>query len=193
MFVPFAPLADVLLVAARTRGSGEHGVSLVLVEKDAPGLSISPLEIFDRTRRVYKVKFKDVPIDGFVGERDRAWKLIARLQELACIALAADSLGGAQQTLEMAVEYAKGREQFNRPIASFQALKHMAAEMVSAIVGVVCGARVRRAGAGCGAGGLVGQAAPVRGLYAHDQYCGPNARRHRVHLGTRPAHVVQAC
>ena len=133
MFVPFAPLADLLLVAARTRGKGERGVSLVLVERDAPGLSMRPLETFDRTRRVHKVKFKDVPVAGFVGERDRGWKLLAELQDLACVALAADSLGGAQKALDMAVEYTKVREQFGRPIASFQALKHMAAEAVSEI------------------------------------------------------------
>jgi alkylation response protein AidB-like acyl-CoA dehydrogenase len=58
---------------------------------------------------------------------------VARLLDAACVALAADSLGGSQKSLEMAVEYTKVRTQFNRPIASFQALKHMAAEIVSEI------------------------------------------------------------
>ncbi|MGH7966000.1 MAG: acyl-CoA dehydrogenase family protein, partial [Candidatus Binatia bacterium] len=56
---------------------------------------------------------------------------LAHLIDAACVALAADSLGGAQKALEMAIEYSKIRTQFNRPIASFQALKHMAAEMAS--------------------------------------------------------------
>ena len=133
MFVPFALIADVLVVAVRTSNEGEKGVSLVLVERDAPGLTIKPLDIFDRTRRVSEVHFNNVPISGFLSKEGKGWKLLARLQDMACIALAADSLGGAQQALHMAVEYTKVREQFNSPIASFQALKHMAAEMVSEI------------------------------------------------------------
>ena len=53
--------------------------------------------------------------------------------DLGAVGLAADSLGGAERALEMAVEYSKVREQFGRPIGSFQAVKHMAAEMVSEI------------------------------------------------------------
>ncbi len=134
MFVPFAATADLLVVAVRTgSGKGEKGVSLVLVERDAPGLTIHPMDMFDRTRRVYEVRFKEVPISGLLGKIGKGWKMLAQLQDVACVALSADSLGGAQQALDMAVDYTKVREQFNRPIASFQALKHMAAEIVSEI------------------------------------------------------------
>lgn len=135
MFVPFAAVADVLLVAARTRGRGEDGVTLIVLERETPGLTIKPLEIFDLTRRVYEVECKDVtvPQTAVVGSEGQGWKILARLIDAACIALAADSLGGAQRALEMAVEYTKMRTQFNRPIASFQALKHLAAEMASEI------------------------------------------------------------
>lgn len=135
MFVPFAAVADVLLVAARTSGRDEAGVSVMLVERETPGVTISPLEIFDLTRRVYAVEFKNVliPKTAVVGREGQGWKILARLIDAACVALAADSLGGAQKALEMAVEYTKVRTQFNRPIASFQALKHMAAEMASEI------------------------------------------------------------
>jgi alkylation response protein AidB-like acyl-CoA dehydrogenase len=135
MFVPFATVADVLLTTVRTSGRGEEGVSLLLVERESPGLEIKPLEIFDQTRRVYEVEFKNVavPTSAVVGGEGHGWKILARLIDAACIALAADSLGGAQKALEMAVEYTKVRTQFNRLIASFQALKHMAAEMASEI------------------------------------------------------------
>ena len=133
MFVPFAAIADVLVVAVRSSGKVEKGVSLALVERGAPGLELKPLDIFDRTRRVYEVKFKDVPSSGFLGKEGKGWKLLAQLQDMACVGLSADSLGGSQQALDMAVEYTKVREQFNRPIAAFQSLKHMAAEMVSDI------------------------------------------------------------
>jgi alkylation response protein AidB-like acyl-CoA dehydrogenase len=135
MFVPFATVADMLLTAVRTSGRGEDGVSLLLVDRGAPGITVKPLDIFDQTRRVYEVEFKNtiVPTTALVGGEGTSWKILARLIDAACVALAADSLGGAQKALEMAVEYTKVRTQFNRPIASFQALKHMAAEMVSDI------------------------------------------------------------
>jgi alkylation response protein AidB-like acyl-CoA dehydrogenase len=135
MFVPFAAVADVLLTAIRTKGTAEEGISLLLIERDTPGVTITPLEIFDQTRRVYEVVFKNttVPTTAVIGGEDQGWKVLTRVIDAACIALAADSLGGAQKSLEMAVEYTKVRTQFNRPIASFQALKHMAAEMASDI------------------------------------------------------------
>ena len=135
MFVPFATVADVMLVAVRTNGKGEAGVSLLLVDRESPGVTIKPLDIFDRTRRVHEVEFKNtiVPKTALVGSEGDGWKIIARLLDAACVALAADSLGGSQKALEMAVEYTKVRTQFNRPIASFQALKHMAADIVSDI------------------------------------------------------------
>ena len=135
MFVPFAAVADVLLVVARTTGTGEDGVSLLLVERETQGLTIKPLGIIDQTRRVYELEFKNVavPQTALVGKEDQGWKIMPKLLDAACVAVAADSLGGAQKALEMAVEYTKGRTQFNRPIASFQALKHMAAEMASEI------------------------------------------------------------
>jgi alkylation response protein AidB-like acyl-CoA dehydrogenase len=135
MFVPFAAVADVLLVATRTSGHSEEGITLLLVERETPGLTLKPLDIFDVTRRVYEVECKNtiVPKTALVGSEGQGWKILARLLDAACVALAADSLGGAQKALEMAVEYTKVRTQFNRPIASFQALKHMAAEMASEI------------------------------------------------------------
>ena len=89
----------------------------------------------DLTRRFGEVVLKDVlvPKSNLVGVEGRGWPVLARLLDLAAIALAADSLGGAQRALEMAVDYSKVREQFGRKIGSFQALKHIAAEMVADI------------------------------------------------------------
>ncbi len=69
--------------------------------------------------------------DALVGRAGEGAALLARLVDLGAILIAADSLGGVARTLEMAVEYSKVRQQFGRPIGSFQALKHMAAEMVA--------------------------------------------------------------
>lgn len=135
MFVPFAAVADVLLIAVRTSGRGEEGISLLLLERTTPGVSIQPLDIFDQTRRVYEIELKNVNVtkSSLLGSEGGGWKILFRLLDAAAVALAADSLGGSQRSLEMAVDYTKVRTQFNRPIASFQALKHLAAEMASEI------------------------------------------------------------
>jgi alkylation response protein AidB-like acyl-CoA dehydrogenase len=66
------------------------------------------------------------------GEGD-SWAAVARMLQVAAVGLAAEQVGGAQRALEMAVEYAKLREQFGRPIGSFQAIKHKCASMLVAV------------------------------------------------------------
>jgi len=129
--VPGMPGVDVMLVAARTG----RATSLFLVDTTAAGVRVRPQESIDLTRRVADVELRDVavPTDALVAGADRGGALLARLLDLAAILIAADSLGGAARTLEMAVDYAKTRQQFGRPIGSFQAVKHMAAEMVSEV------------------------------------------------------------
>ena len=134
VFVQDAPGADVLLVAARTKaGAGPAGISLFLVERRAKGVKVRPQEGFDLSRRTGEVQLKHVavPKAALVGKEGQGWPLLARLFDLACVGLAADSLGGAWKAIEMAVEYSKMREQFGRKIGSFQAMKHIAAEMVA--------------------------------------------------------------
>ncbi|HUI26743.1 MAG TPA: acyl-CoA dehydrogenase family protein [Candidatus Kryptonia bacterium] len=135
LFVADALVADVIVAAFRTSGKNESGVTLFLVPRDAPGLSVTPLPTIDQTRRVYEVAFDhvEVPANAVVGKVGEGWKRLERVRDAAAVLLAADSLGGAQKALEMAVEYSKVREQFGRPIGSFQAVKHMAAEIVSEI------------------------------------------------------------
>jgi alkylation response protein AidB-like acyl-CoA dehydrogenase len=135
LFVTYAQVADAIVAAFRTTGKGEQGVTLFLVPGDAPGLALVPLPTIDQTRRVCELTFNDVevPASAVVGKAGDGWKRLARVLDAAGVLLAADSLGGAQQALAMAVDYSKVREQFGRPIGSFQAVKHMAAEIVSEI------------------------------------------------------------
>ncbi len=135
MFVADAHVANLLIAAFRTAGKGEDGVTLFVVPHDTPGLAIRPLQSFDLTRRLMEVEFADVNVPGsaVLGGEGKGWKTLSRLIDAAAVLLAADSLGGAEKALEMAVDYSKVREQFGRPIGSFQAVKHMAAEMVSEI------------------------------------------------------------
>ncbi len=134
LFVHDAHTADVLVVAARTAkgGSAEEGISLFLVPKGAPGLSITLLPTMDQTRKLCEVTFTDVPVsvDGAMGKPGAGWKPLARVIDRATVGLCAEMCGGAQKVLDMTVEYAKIRQAFGRPIGSYQGVKHKAADML---------------------------------------------------------------
>ncbi|HEX5376765.1 MAG TPA: acyl-CoA dehydrogenase family protein, partial [Solirubrobacterales bacterium] len=117
-----AAAADFLLVA--TADGRRH-----VVECGAPGVTVSPATSIDLTRRLYSVRFEGVrvaPEDSLPGGADEYFPVFHR----ACVALAAESTGIAQRTMEMAVEYAKDRRQFGRPIGSYQAVSHRCAQML---------------------------------------------------------------
>ncbi len=122
--VPYASLADFMVVAARAEGGG---AALALVETKAQGVGVKALKNLDLTRRVSEVEFDNVVATPIGGGAE----LYHRLLDVGAVAIAADSLGGMQRALDMAVDYSKVREQFGKPIGSFQALKHAAAEIVA--------------------------------------------------------------
>jgi alkylation response protein AidB-like acyl-CoA dehydrogenase len=100
-----------------------------LVERDAEGLTVVPEPSFDPTRRFSSIRFDGVKVatvDILPGEPADFYPIFPRL----CIALAAESTGLAQRSMEMAVEYAKDRQQFGRPIGSYQAVSHRCAQML---------------------------------------------------------------
>jgi alkylation response protein AidB-like acyl-CoA dehydrogenase len=128
------PAADLLVVAARTKaGRGTDGITLFAIERGHAGVRVTPHASLDITRRLGTVELRRVHVgrDAVVGGEGKGGMLLERLLDLACLGLAADSLGGAARTLEMALEYAKVREQFGRKIGSFQSIKHILAEMVA--------------------------------------------------------------
>jgi alkylation response protein AidB-like acyl-CoA dehydrogenase len=114
--------ADAYLIA---QGDDVH-----LVVADAPGLSRKPLPTIDRTRRLVELELEAVsPAATFVD----AGHALDRALDAARVIEAADILGSCDRALALSVAYAMDREQFGRPIASFQAVKHMCAEMAAAI------------------------------------------------------------
>ena len=125
MYVLDGHTANLVLVAARTGGA----VSLFAVEGGAAGLNATPLSTMDQTRKQAKVTFDNTPA-RLVGAEGSGWDILSRTLDLAAVALAAEQVGGAQECLEMAVQYAKDRVQFGRPIGSFQAIKHKCADML---------------------------------------------------------------
>jgi alkylation response protein AidB-like acyl-CoA dehydrogenase len=136
LFVLDAQSADLFIVAARTGPTvGTKGITLMLVPRDTEGLSFAQLDSFDRTRRMFELKFDDVvvPRAQVLGSVDAGWRHLTRALDLAAVGVAAESQGGAERALGMAVDYSKVREQFGRPIGSFQSLKHIAAECFAEI------------------------------------------------------------
>ena len=136
-FVGDAHLADILIVAARTRDGRtmEDGVSLFLVPKDTPGLTITVLPTIDETRKLCEVRLDSValPPDALLSEIHQGWAPLSRVIARATVALAAEMCGGAQQVLDMTVAYAKIRIAFSKPIGSYQGVKHQAADMLVAL------------------------------------------------------------
>jgi alkylation response protein AidB-like acyl-CoA dehydrogenase len=134
MFVPDAHLADVLVVAARSRDGStmEDGVSLFLVPKDMPGLSVRRLPSIDETRKLCEVTLDNVPVPGtaLLGELHQGWAPLQRVIDRAAVALSAEICGAAQRVLEITVEYAKLRTAFGKPIGSYQGVKHKCADML---------------------------------------------------------------
>jgi len=120
--------ADLLIVAARS----PEGVSLFAVPADAQGVGRRRLETMDMTRKQAEIVLDDVRVgdDAIVGVEGGGWATLEKLLQIAVVALAAEQVGGAQRCLDMAVEYAKVRYQFGRPIGSFQAIKHKCADML---------------------------------------------------------------
>jgi alkylation response protein AidB-like acyl-CoA dehydrogenase len=118
-------VADVVLVAARTAA----GVSLFLVDGGAPGVERTLEPTLDATRKQATLELRDVEAT-LVGTEGGGWAVISAVHDLAAVGLAAEQTGGAQRCLDMAVEYAKVRVQFDRPIGSFQAIKHKCADML---------------------------------------------------------------
>jgi alkylation response protein AidB-like acyl-CoA dehydrogenase len=127
-YVPWSHVADVLLVPARV----PEGVSLFLVDPAATGLTSSPVQCMDPGTRWTQLTFDAVPVRGedLLGTPGAGAPLLQRLLHRAGVGAAAEMLGAARRCLDMAVGYAKVREQFGQPIGSFQAIRHKCADML---------------------------------------------------------------
>ena len=131
-FVPFAHVADVILVVARTSAAGDDGTTVFAVSAGANGVSQVPNVEMDRTNRTSTLKLDNVSVgaDDVIGEVDHGWAVIGPVLERAAIAAAAEMLGSARRCMDMSVEYAKVRQQFGQPIGMFQAIKHACSDML---------------------------------------------------------------
>jgi alkylation response protein AidB-like acyl-CoA dehydrogenase len=124
LFAIDAGAADAFLVAV-------DADRIALVPRDAPGLTVTLLATIDCTRRVAELVFENVAPADWIGGRGGVPGAVDRVIAAGRVALAADVLGACERAIDMAVGYAKQRQQFGRAIATFQAVKHLCAEMVA--------------------------------------------------------------
>jgi len=124
-FVTHGQIADIVLAVARA----PDGLGVFEVEAAASGLGVEALPTFDHTLRMADLNFTATPARRLSTARP-AWEAVEDALDLARVALAGEQAGGARRVVEFTVDYAKTRVQFGRSIGSFQAIKHMAADIL---------------------------------------------------------------
>jgi len=138
LFVLNAHVADYILCVARTKQAKnpENGITLFLVDAKNPRVKCTLLKTLARDKQC-EVVFDNVIVSekSIVGERDEGWPIVKDVLQKATVAKCAEMVGGAQAALDMAVNYAKERVQFGRPIGSFQAIQHYCANMATDVSG----------------------------------------------------------
>ncbi len=123
-------IAHLLIVAARMpEAPGGDGLALFALPADAPGVKRHLLKSMDATRKIARIDFQAAQAQ-LLGNPEDGANALGRTLDQASIALANEMVGGAQTLLDSAVNYAKMRVQFGRPIGSFQAIKHKVADML---------------------------------------------------------------
>ena len=138
LYITNGPVADVLLVYAKTdRDKGAHGISAFIVEKDFPGFAVTQklTKMGFRGSQTAELLFEDcrVPKENLVGEENRGVAVVMSGLDLERAMVAPISLGIAERALELAVDYARTRKQFGKPIGAFQMVQSLIAEMYVAV------------------------------------------------------------
>lgn len=130
-----AKAAGKLLVLART-GEAADALTLLLVDRAAPGVHCEQ-QLSMATDTQYRVRFEDVrvPVAARVGGEHRGWAAWDAAMREGIVLLAAYAAGGAERALEITVQYAKDREQFDKPLGAFQAISHYLADAATAVNG----------------------------------------------------------
>jgi alkylation response protein AidB-like acyl-CoA dehydrogenase len=133
--VLFASAATRLLCLAR-RGPEERDLDLLLVDPAAPGVRLTQ-ELSLASDTQYRVDFERVrvPVDQRIGAPGSGWESFERVLRGGIILLAAQAMGGAERALELAVDYAKERVQFDKPLGAFQAISHYLADAATLVDG----------------------------------------------------------
>ena len=121
-------LSSVAVVLANTGGSGEQGLSLVLVDLNQDGISRSAVETIDPTRGHAEINFDNADA-SLLGTEGEGWDMLKRVEAGAAVLMAFEQVGGTEAALNMAKDYSLDRYAFGRQIGSYQAIKHRLADM----------------------------------------------------------------
>jgi alkylation response protein AidB-like acyl-CoA dehydrogenase len=179
--VLFAKAATRLLVLART-GNGPTDVDLLLVDPAAPGVTLTQ-QMTMASDTQYEVAFRDVPVAATerIGAARGGWAIWNDVMHEGIVFLAAQAMGGAERALEITVDYAKTRHQFDKPLGAFQALAHYLADGAT----TVDGGRtlVHEAAWALATGRSVHKLAPMAKLFACRTYRDVTAMAQQVHGG----------
>ena len=135
-FVLDGQSANLFYVLAGT----DAGPAVFAVDPGAPGMDVTPLTTLDPTRKQCRLQFVDTPA-RLVGRLGAGVEVFSAALDRSAVALLSEQAGGARRAVEMATDYAKTRYQFGRAIGSFQAVKHMCADMLLEAESTVSAAR----------------------------------------------------
>jgi len=138
LFVPDAHIADYMLVVARTdeKSKGEEGITIFMVDAKSPGISHTVLKTIANDK-LCEVVFNQVkvPKENVLGQLNQGWSEVQKIIQRAAVAKCCEMVGCIQQALDMTVDYAKERKQYDRPIGSFQVIQHYCADMATDVDG----------------------------------------------------------
>ena len=138
LFVENAHVADLIVCAAKSKdGTGHQGITLFLTNAKSPNLTCTLIETIAGDKQC-EVSFQGVrvPQGSILGELGRGEECLKSLLQVAAVAKCAEMLGGAQQVLDMTVNYVKERIQFDHPIGTLQAIQHHCANMLIDLEGI---------------------------------------------------------
>ena len=180
-------IAHRLLIVCRTAAGDRpaDGVTVFIAEAGAPGVSARKTLSMDQTRSLAEVRLEGVAVsdEARVGPEGGGWAAVDRVLDRAAAALACEQVGGAQACLEMAVEYARTRHQFGRPIGSFQAIKHKCADMLVAVESAKSAAYYAARAAAGEDGEDLSVAAPLAKSYCSEAFFRCAAENIQIHGG----------
>jgi alkylation response protein AidB-like acyl-CoA dehydrogenase len=133
--VPYASSAAALVVLART-GEGDGDIDLFLIDPGAPGVSLAQqLAVASDTQYQLTLDGVGVGAADRIGAPGSGWDTWDAVMRDGCILLGAQAMGGARHALDITVQYAKDRQQFDKPLGAFQAIAHYLADAVTAVDG----------------------------------------------------------
>jgi len=134
LFVPDAHIADYLLCVARTKP--ENGITIFLADTKNPRINCTILKTIAGDK-LCEVVFDQMPVPkaNILGQLNQGWSAVQKIIERAAVGKCCEMVGNIQRVLEMTVDYAKERKQFDRPIGSFQIIQHYCADMATDVDG----------------------------------------------------------